>query len=486
MKKVFLVRIFVLLTTILLTLTPNQKIIAGVTIWEKYDIDSIAPDTTGMGSLNAVDFAKKFYRGWNLGNSLEAIGGETAWGNPLTTQNLIDSVKVAGFNAIRIPVAWSRFYDTSTYIIDTTWLDRVEEVVNYALSDSMYVIINEHWDGGWMQPTYAQQDYVRNRFKIMWQQIAVHFRDYDNHLLFAGTNEVMKEGDYGTPTEEYYTVQNGFNQLFVNTVRSTGGRNTYRYLVVQGFNTNIDYTEDYFVAPQDIDSNRLMVEVHYYDPYNFTINSNSSLYVWGDNAPNSESWANESHADDQFLKMKTNFIDNNYAVILGEYCAMARLDLGEENNDIHAMYRLYWMQYITRSILQHGLVPFYWDSGYTGNDASGLFNRATGVQAYPDIIKAIIDTSNVTVPVFPPNVVSATAERNLKLYPNPVNSIVNIELTSTNKGIIKMYDSEGLVLKILNLESDFNAYDLSDLRPGLYLIQLLTSEGFFTQKFLKN
>jgi endoglucanase len=208
--------------------------------------DSIALDSTGMSNLNSYEFSKKFGRGWNLGNSLEAIGGETAWGNPKTTQRLIDSIKAAGFNSIRIPVAWSRFSDAPTYTIDTNWLARVEEVVNYALNDSMYIIMNEHWDGGWLQPTYAEQEANNERLAAMWQQIAVHFRDYDDHLIFAGTNEVLFDDNYGAPSVEYYTVQNGFNQVFVNTVRSTGGRNVYRYLAVQGFNTNIDYTVSYF------------------------------------------------------------------------------------------------------------------------------------------------------------------------------------------------------------------------------------------------
>ncbi len=447
--------------------------------------DSIAPDTTGMGNLSAVDFAKKFYRGWNLGNSLEAIGGETAWGNPLVTQQLIDSVKAAGFNTIRIPVAWSRFTDTSTYSIDTNWLARVEQVVNYALNDSMYVIINEHWDRGWMQPTYSQQSYVNNRFSIMWEQIAIRFRDYDNHLLFAGTNEVMKEGDYGTPTVEYYTVQNGFNQLFVNTIRSTGGRNTYRYLVVQGFNTNIDYTVSYFDVPQDVVDNRLMVEVHYYDPYNFTINSGSSLYVWGDDAPNSESWANEAHADEQFQKMKTNFVDLGYLVIIGEYCAMARLNLGEVNNSIHAQYRLYYMQYITRSMLRHGLVPYYWDSGHTTSDASGLFYRSTGVQAYPEIIQAIMDTSNVQAPV-PPVGMSSASEEDLLLYPVPSDQIINVELPTDTNITLNIYDSYSRHTLTLDATNGLNSYNINRLAPGIYFLEIATKDLRISKKFIKN
>jgi len=193
----------------------------------------ISPDTADMRQITCIALAKEMKVGWNVGNSLEATGGETSWGNPLISKTLIDSVKAAGFNAVRIPVAWSKFSDASTFTIQTTWLKRVGEVVNYVLDNNMYAIVNIHWDGGWMQPTYASQEYVNNRLSLMWKQIATYFRDYNDHLLFAGTNEVMVKNDYNAPTREYYTVQNSFNQTFVTTVRATGGRNAYRHLVVQ-------------------------------------------------------------------------------------------------------------------------------------------------------------------------------------------------------------------------------------------------------------
>ncbi len=356
--------------------------------------DSIAPDETGMRNITAIQLASEMIIGWNLGNSLDAIGGETAWGNPMVNKQLIDSVKKAGFNAVRIPVAWSRFSNETTYTIDTIWMRRVEQVVNYVLDNDMYAIINIHWDNGWMQPTYQKQDYVNDRLQKMWLQIAKRFRNYDDHLLFAGTNEVMVDGDYGPPTAEYYTVQNSFNQTFVSTVRSTGGRNAYRHLVVQGFNTNIDYTIDHFVAPVDATPNRMMVEVHYYDPYNFTLNESPDITQWGNDATDparTETWANESYADAQFQKMKTKFVDNGYAVILGEYGAIARLNLGSEAlNNEHAAFRKYYLEYITQSIKAHGLIPFYWDNGYTGDKSMGLFNRSDGSVAHRDILAAII------------------------------------------------------------------------------------------------
>ncbi|MBN1117388.1 MAG: cellulase family glycosylhydrolase [Bacteroidales bacterium] len=351
------------------------------------DLYDVPPDNTDMRDLTSIELSAEMGLGWNIGNSLEATNGETSWGNPLITQQLIDSVKAAGFNSIRIPVAWSKFSNKEYFIIETSWLERVEEVVKYVLKNDMYAVMNIHWDGGWMQPTYADQDYVNNRLDIMWEQIAIHFRDYNDRLLFAGTNEVMVDGDYGTPTKEYYTVQNSFNQTFVSAVRATGGRNVYRHLVVQGFNTNINHTINYAVIPEDVVKDRLFMEVHYYDPYNFTLNEKSNVTQWGEDAEDpskTDDWGNESYADGQFQKMKTKFIDKGIAVIVGEYGAIYRND-----KDGHEAYRVTYNEYITQSIVNHGLIPFYWDNGYTGLNGFGLFNRSTGEQAFPELIRAI-------------------------------------------------------------------------------------------------
>lgn len=352
---------------------------------------AIPPDSTGMSTLPAVQFASQMHIGWNLGNSLEATGGETNFGNPLVTQQLIDSVKAAGFDAVRIPVAWSKFSNEADFTIDATWMSRVEEVVNYALDKDMYVIMNEHWDGGWMQPTNADQEYVNNRLAAMWTQIATHFRDYGDHLMFAGTNEVMVEGNYDTPTEEYYTVQNSFNQTFVNAVRATGGKNVYRYLAVQGFNTNIDHTVNFAEIPEDAVDEKLMMEVHYYDPYNFALNENSEITQWGNDAEDPskvESWANESYVDAQFQKMKTTFIDKGVVVILGEYGAISRTDVAG-----HAAYRNYYDQYITQAASANGIVPFYWDNGFAGNHGFALFDRADGTVIEPELLTALINAT---------------------------------------------------------------------------------------------
>jgi endoglucanase len=458
--------------------------------------DSIAPDSTGMGTLTSVELARIMVPGWNLGNTLEALPNETAWGNPLTTQRLLDSVKAAGFNSVRIPVAWYRSTDTSIYTINPAWLSRVEDVVNYALNSGLYVIINEHWDNGWQIPTYKDSAYVNRRLAAMWEQIAVRFRDYDAHLLFAGTNEIHVPDNWGAPTKENYTVQNGFNKIFVNTVRSTGGCNYYRYLVVQGYVTNIDYTVNYFSAPVDVTPNRLMVEVHYYDPYNFTLNADDKITQWGMYATTpskTETWANESYADAQFKKMKTKFVDKGFGVILGEYGATIRLNLGSsELNNEYESYRRYYMQYITRAMERKGLVPYYWDVGYYGNHGSGIFNRTTGAHVYEDILEAVIDTSKISPVTGVYESPSSPTEFFLgQNYPNPFNpsTLISYQLPANTHAELKVFDVIGREIETLVDERQdagdhavlFNA---ANLPSGVYFYSLQAETYLDIKKLL--
>jgi len=348
--------------------------------------NGIPPDPTGMRDINSVEMARELKVGWNLGWYLEDTRGEINW-SPQINQTFIDSVKAAGFNAVRIPVAWNKFSDARIFIIDEAWMESVEEVVNHVLNSDMYVIINIQWDEGWVHPTFAEQEYVTNRLNALWRQIAVRFRDYDDKLLFAGLNQVMWSGN---STVENFTVQNKYNQAFVNTVRDTGGRNAYRHLVVQGYNTSIDHTINYAKMPEDTVEDKLMMEVHFFDPSNFTLQHNSNITQWGKDASNitlTERWANESHVDRQFKKMKTNFVDKGVGVILGEYGAISRLDV-----DGHDTFREYYIRYVTKSAYNHGLVSFYWDNGRIENNGFAIFNRRTGTVLFPNILSAIMDS----------------------------------------------------------------------------------------------
>lgn len=345
----------------------------------------IAPDPTGM-TTDASELAAQMFAGWNLGNTLEAPGGEISWGNPAVTQNFIDSVKEAGINAIRLPCAWnSHIENAATCKLSISWLSRVKEVVDYCYSKDMYVILNIHWDGGWLEnnPTYAKQFAVNSKQKAFWEQIAVNFRDYDEHLLFAGTNEVHSSTD---PTTENHIVQQSFNQTFVNAVRSTGGRNYYRNLVIQAYNTNIDLAVSKLVISNDNVDNRLMVEVHYYDPWEFCGLEADATWatvknLWGVDyaqyGPIAE-WGQESWVLTQFQKMKTNFVDEGYPVILGEYGVTRRSALTGSTLQHHLDSRAYYYRYVTQQAKNFGLVPFVWDNGSTGNLGCGIFNRNNG------------------------------------------------------------------------------------------------------------
>jgi len=345
----------------------------------------IAPEPAGMNS-DAKTLALKMVAGWNLGNSLEATGGETAWGNPLTTQQLIDSVKASGINTIRIPCAWdSHLENLSTCKINASWLERVKQVVDYCCNNEMYVILNIHWDGGWLEnnPTFDKQPAVNAKQKALWEQISLFFRDYDEHLIFAGTNEVHTDSD---PASENFEVQMSYNQTFVNAVRSTGGKNAYRNLVIQAYNTNIDLAVSNLIVPNDSVADRLMVEVHYYDPWDFTgLEADASWatvkYLWGTDFAQYgtiSSWGQEIYVLSQFQKMKTSFADNGYPVILGELGALRRSSLTGSTLEYHLAARAYYYQYISREAKNSGMVPFIWDNGYTGNLGFGIYNRSDG------------------------------------------------------------------------------------------------------------
>jgi len=353
--------------------------------------DSIAPDNTGMAD-DAMTIASKMYLGWNLGNTLEAIGGETAWGNPKASNDLIVAVKNAGFNAIRIPCSWDQYLENqTTYKIKDSWLARVKEVVDYCVDNDLYAILNIHWDGGWLENnvTPDKQDAVNKKQAAIWKQIAIYFRDYDEHLLFAGANEPNAD------TQEKVNVLNVYLQTFVDVVRSTGGHNAYRNLIIQAPNTDIDLADQYMTLPTDPTENRLLAEVHYYSPWNFCGMTEDAdwgkmFYFWGtgyhvDGAGDrNANWGEEDYVRGQFQKMKTKFVDQSVPVILGEFGAVHRT-LGDADwQKAHDKSRAYFFEYVVQEAKNYGLVPFVWDAN---NDVIDRQANAVGDQKAYDGLK---------------------------------------------------------------------------------------------------
>jgi endoglucanase len=339
---------------------------------------------TPSPSLSARNITRLMTPGMNLGNTLEAIPTQTSWGNPVPTDAYFRSLRKAGFKSIRIPAAWTQYSDAE-HNIEGKWMRNVTRVVKQALDADLIVLLNVHWDGGWLQPTAEKEQTAAAKLKKFWTQIAANFREFDHRLLFAGTNETGVEGEYGFPTPENARIQNSFNQTFVDAVRVTGGRNRNRLLVVQAYNTDIDTgLKVNLEMPKDRVKDRLLMEVHFYSPYHFTLNEKSDIWQWGKTATDptvTDTWGNEDHVDAQFAKMKAAFVDRGIPVILGEYCCGMKSRFPGMDK-----YRRLWNQYVTESSVRHGLAPMYWDTG-------SIIDRKSGVAKEPELVTMLIQAS---------------------------------------------------------------------------------------------
>lgn len=353
---------------------------------------------TGM-TKTAVEIANEITLGWNIGNTLEAIGSETAWGNPMITNELIQLVKSSGFDAIRLPASWNQYADAEAKISEA-WLNRVKQVVQYCIDNDMYVLLNIHWDGGWLENnvTTAAQAANNAKQRAFWQQIATHLRDFDERLLFASANEPNVDNS------TQMGVLNTYHQTFVDAVRETGGKNAYRVLVVQGPATDIEKTNNLMsTMPTDTVNDRLMAEVHFYTPWQFAgleadATWGDQFFYWGegnhsDTDPDrNATWGEEDEVDRLFGLMKTKFVDEGIPVILGEYSATRRsTQLNGDALALHLTSRAWWHEYVTQQALANGLLPFYWDNGGLGNHASGIFDRSNNTVGDQQTLDALID-----------------------------------------------------------------------------------------------
>lgn len=367
--------------------------------------------------MTSKDFMENMGLGWNYGNSLEQsidleklsdeeleklqedpVGFcETSANNLALTQKNVDVLKEYGFKNIRIPVAWSNLMDISedgmTYTVNEAYMDRVEEVINYCLNDELYVIVNIHYDGDWWGQFGDEDESIRKmawaRYEQIWTQLAERYKEYSDRLIFESANEELGDrlnDDWrlrsttnrtGVLTvDEQYETMNKINQKFVDIVRESGGNNTYRYLLIAGYSTNIERTcDDRFVMPTDLEENgtsKLSVSVHYYTPWNYC---GGSEYHQGEgDAPRLFDWGTEEdiavmHAD---LDMMSKFTDAGYGVIVGEFGVQTAAADGI-------------CKYITECAnycLEKGLCPVFWDNG-------SWFDRDNSIMFYDDLGAAI-------------------------------------------------------------------------------------------------
>lgn len=301
-------------------------------------------------ALTAVEATRLMGNGINLGNTLEACDStrgryaedpkvyETSWGQPVTTQEMLFAMKEAGFDTIRIPVAWMTNaspmpFEMKDYTLNEAYLARVKEIVDYARNADMYVILNDHWDGGWWGMFGSESPdtaaFALEAYTGMWKQIAEYFRDYSDYLIFESANEELgARFDENSPCyardsvlsylpdKERYALTNQVNQAFVDTVRLTGGNNAQRFLLIAGYGTNIAQTFDSrFQMPEDTAEKKLMVSVHYYDPWSYCgASSAAGATLWGKKADFETMY--------RTLSQMSKFVAQGYGVVIGEYGAL--------------------------------------------------------------------------------------------------------------------------------------------------------------------
>ncbi|MBQ6203067.1 MAG: glycoside hydrolase family 5 protein [Prevotella sp.] len=354
--------------------------------------------------LTAQEVAQRMMPGWNLGNTMEAnmswgsnpaklfennggLAGETAWQPTKTTQAVIDYVKSQGFRSVRIPCAWvwGHIADADNYTIDAAWMSRVKEIVDYCINNDLYVLLNDHWDGGWLDDnltaTGAQKEKNKAVLAAIWTQIANEFSDYDDHLVFAGQNEppIEKESDVSKLVE--------YQQTFIDAVRATGGKNEKRLLVVQGPSTDAEKTCNWLANKIPTDpSGKLAVEIHFYYPWNFwgmteDANWGNMFYYWGkDNhvsgSNHNATWGEESQMTAIANQLKAKFIDKGIPVINGEYGVIWRTVSGaNESQEKHNASIKYYYKFMNQMCMERGIVPMAWDTNSTGTNQMTIINR---------------------------------------------------------------------------------------------------------------
>lgn len=343
----------------------------------------------------AKSIAAEMGAGWNLGNTMELIGVQ-----PIPTKALIDSVKKAGFKTIRIPAAWNMHANQTTNMVDPAWIAQVKKVVDYSIQDSLFVVLNIHWDNGWLEGKIdsaatrpAMLATMKAKQGAFWKQIATTFKDYDRHLLFASANEP------GVEQKENLAILMSIHQIFIDTVRATSGNNASRTLIFQGPNTSFEKTSDWVTTlPTDKIADRLMVECHFY-PAQFCLISQPvdwggikyPFYYWGkyyhsttDTLHNS-TWGEESYVDSQFNLMKPKFLDKNIPVLIGEVGAMKHLTATGDNLRLAILSRRYFYNYVTKAALSRGMIPVVWDAGGEGDGTMTVFKRKDNEGAIYDL-----------------------------------------------------------------------------------------------------
>ena len=341
----------------------------------------------------ALAFVQNLKLGWNLGNTLDAtqktsvdIASETSWGAPVTTENMIKTIKNAGFNTIRVPVTWHNHVDANNKISEE-WLARVKEVVDYGYKNGMYVILNIHHDTDkkYFYPTYDTLEQSKKFVTDIWTQVSEVFKDYDEHLIFEcmneprliGTNNEWWVDENSAVAKEAIDCIMQTNQAFVDLIRASGGKNADRYLMVPSYCASPDYAcSKLFNLPTD-SANKIIVSAHSYEPYDFALSDDKSKDSFSERTGNS--------IEKKLSALYDKFVSKGIPVVIGEF--------GSRNKNDNTEARVQHAAFYAAKAKSYGIPCVWWDNNaFTGNgELFGLYNRKEGTWTYPDIVLALME-----------------------------------------------------------------------------------------------
>ena len=364
-------------------------------------------DDVEIPDNEAMEFVRDLELGWNLGNTFEAydcadnvsdLEYESAWCKAVTTKEMIHTISEAGFKTIRIPVSWHNHLVDENYTISEDWMNRVQEVVDWALDEDMYVIINIHHDDGpdFIDPTYDNLESSKDFARTIWGQIAEHFADYDERLIFGTMNEPRQVGSdiewwiedvESDAAKEGFECINEINQTIVDTIRESGGEyNSSRYILVPGYCAKARYTAiPDFKLPNDDKAtadNRLLVSIHEYTPYDFALADESESRSVDDFAIDN---GNRTAEIDSFMKdMYDSFISKGIGVVIDEFGARNK----QENTEARTEFTAYY----TAQARHYGMTVMWWDNNLFEGDTQnfGLLDRSDCTFVYPEIVAQMV------------------------------------------------------------------------------------------------
>lgn len=366
-----------------------------------YDAAKVLKDEGSIEfkGVSAAQTVIDMKNGWNLGNTLDAPG-ETQWGQPLTTKAMIDTLAASGIKSIRIPVSWNIHMD-SNYTVNQNWMKRVKEIVDWAIQDDMYVILNCHHDN-YSNPAKMPKghgyypnktNYVESAKFVynLWSQIATSFNNgYDEHLVFEVLNEPRLAGtghewwfdQNASECREAAEILNKLNQFALDAIRETGGNNQKRYVMIPAHAASVDSAmASAFKMPNDDEPGKLILSAHAYSPYTFAMQT-----------PGAKSFtpAMKNELSGTFKRLNEKFVANGYPVIIGEYGATNKDNLEE---------RVKWFEYFLTESRKYGITCYVWDNGASEANPNqgekfGYFDRKNLKWFFPEILDTIVKSTN--------------------------------------------------------------------------------------------